>query len=104
MPRKEAMEMDRKDKYAGKQNETGGSIKVASVQALAASDPNNLKPEVLQRYLRPKIDDDLFIGDDESIPVIDMQRLLDPEFSEEEASRLKFACEEWGFFQVSLVL
>ncbi|ONK56020.1 uncharacterized protein A4U43_C10F3310 [Asparagus officinalis] len=28
-----------------------------------------------------------------------MQRLLDANFSDEEASKLKFACEEWGFFQ-----
>lgn len=87
----------------GRQSELGGSIKVDNVQALATADPGNLKPEILGRYVRSEIEQYSF-DDDENIPVIDMRRLLDPKFSDEETSKLKFACEEWGFFQVSPVL
>lgn len=93
------MAMDADEEYAGMQNELGGSIKVDNVQALAASHPCNLKPEILERYIRPEIEND-FVTDNQIIPVVDMQRLFDLNLSEDEASKLKFACEEWGFFQL----
>jgi len=56
----------------------------------------------MERYIRPEMNgDDIFSGDSsEEIPVIDMSRLMDEMSREEEASKLKHACEEWGFFQL----
>ncbi|KAF3340472.1 S-norcoclaurine synthase 1-like protein [Carex littledalei] len=81
----------------------GGSMKTRNVQALAA-DQKKLTDEIMERYIRPEMNgDDMFSGDSsKEIPVIDLSRLMD-EMSmsrEEEASKLKHACEEWGFFQL----
>ncbi|XP_078162585.1 S-norcoclaurine synthase 1-like [Carex rostrata] len=81
----------------------GGSMKTPNVQALAA-DEKKLTVEIMERYIRPEMNGDDMFSDDssEDIPVIDMNRLMD-EMSmsrEEEASKLKHACEEWGFFQI----
>lgn len=35
------------------------------------------------------------------LPVLDLAKLIDPEFSEEEAAKLHASCQEWGFFQVT---
>ncbi|KAJ6828318.1 S-norcoclaurine synthase 1-like [Iris pallida] len=87
----------------------GGSLKVANVQALAAAaadDPNTLtRDRILNRYIRPEMDVDGLVrvdddDDDDRIPVVDLQRLVDPNSSQEEAAKLKFACEDWGFFQL----
>ncbi|TVU44224.1 hypothetical protein EJB05_03660 [Eragrostis curvula] len=82
----------------------GGSLPVPNVQELAAR-PGDLTPPVLDRYLR---DADVIVevlsnSNDAaaSVPVVDLGRLLhDPELYDEEAAKLKSACEEWGFFQV----
>ncbi|KAF3341851.1 S-norcoclaurine synthase 1 [Carex littledalei] len=57
----------------------------------------------MERYIRPEMNsDDMFSGDSsKEIPVIDMSRLLDEMSREEEASKLKHACQEWGFFQIN---
>jgi non-haem dioxygenase in morphine synthesis N-terminal len=80
----------------------GGSMKVANVQALAA-DQEKLTTKILERYIRPEMNDDaMFSGDiSEEIPVIDLSKLMDEISREEEASKLKHACEDWGFFQVT---
>lgn len=78
----------------------GSSLTVPNVQALAES---GHLTEVPDRYIRPEIltGDDVFPASVEvNIPVLDMERLLDPESSEEEAAKLHMACEEWGFFQL----
>ncbi|KAK3157120.1 hypothetical protein QOZ80_2AG0116440 [Eleusine coracana subsp. coracana] len=58
--------------------------------------------EIPERYVRPEIKADAVIFDDVgcNLPVIDMSRLLNPEFSEEETAKLGSACEQWGFFQL----
>ena len=80
----------------------GGSMKTRNVQALVA-DQKKLTDEIMERYIRPEMNgDDMFSGDSsKEIPVIDMSRLMDEMSGEEEASKLKHACEDWGFFQVS---
>jgi non-haem dioxygenase in morphine synthesis N-terminal len=80
----------------------GCSMKAANVQALA-SDQEKLTAEILERYIRPEMnDDDMFSADiSEEIPVIDLGKLMDEISGEEEASKLKRACEDWGFFQVN---
>ena len=97
------MEMD-----DAKPRDLGGSLPVPNVQDLAAH-PDHLTPAVLHRYLRPRPNTDEAAGagahdDKEGVPVVDLGRILDPELAEEEAAKLKFACEDWGFFQASTVL
>lgn len=78
----------------------GKTIPVRNVQALATN-AAELTAEAIERYIRPeRISDVVVDGNSDSIPVIDLGRLLDPQTSEQEAAGLKFACEEWGFFQV----
>lgn len=71
-----------------------------SVQVVADTIRNT--DEVPERYIRPEIKADIVVADAVgcNLPVIDMSRLLDPEFSEEETVKLGSACEQWGFFQV----
>ncbi|TVU31703.1 hypothetical protein EJB05_23401, partial [Eragrostis curvula] len=71
-----------------------------SVQVVADTIRNNGK--VPERYVRPEIKADAVIVNAEgyNLPIIDMSRLLNPEFSEEEIAKLGSACEHWGFFQL----
>ncbi|KAI3855847.1 hypothetical protein MKW92_037213 [Papaver armeniacum] len=81
----------------------GVSLLAPSVQELAKQS----LAEVPARYIR---DDQETLGDnvtvtstiDQSVPVIDLQKLLspDPIIGELELERLHSACKEWGFFQV----
>ena len=78
----------------------GASLPVANVQALAASKDLT---EIPHRYVRSDADaaDNFVYTGDEEIPVVDLRRLLGPATFEDETEKLKFACEEWGFFQVT---
>ncbi|XP_008802804.2 S-norcoclaurine synthase 1-like [Phoenix dactylifera] len=80
--------------------ESVGSLPVANVQALAAASSG--LSEVPPRYLRPEAESDPVTGDGGSleIPVIDMNRLLQPQSSRDESAKLNLACEQWGFFQL----
>ena len=71
-----------------------------SVQAVTATIHDS--GEVPKRYIRTEIQADPVIADAEgyTLPTIDMSRLLNPEFSEDESAKLGSACEHWGFFQV----
>ncbi|GJM87619.1 hypothetical protein PR202_ga03591 [Eleusine coracana subsp. coracana] len=81
--------------------ELATTIPVRNVQALAACSPDELTAEVIERYIRPDIDHDaVVVGDYGKVPVVDLSRLLSKEFVQEETSKLMFACEEWGFFQL----
>ncbi|CAL5089421.1 unnamed protein product [Urochloa decumbens] len=80
----------------------GNTIPVRNVQALVES-AAELTAEAIEQYIRPAmVDDKVALGDcdTESIPVIDLGKHLDAQSSQQEAARLKSACEEWGFFQV----
>ncbi|KAF7025155.1 hypothetical protein CFC21_037383 [Triticum aestivum] len=84
----------------------GGSLPVPNVQALAArTDELALTPTLLRRYVRPQpntvdLRPDAPAGaEQEHVPVIDLGRLL-AGGRDEEAARLRSACEDWGFFQV----
>lgn len=74
-----------------------------NVQVVADSIRNT--GDVPERYVRPEIKAEAVIFDveDYDLPVIDMSRLLNPEFSKEETVKLGFACEHWGFFQVRIL-
>ncbi|EES08209.1 S-norcoclaurine synthase 1 [Sorghum bicolor] len=80
----------------------GGSLPVPNVQDLAARPADELTPPVLHRYIRDDADVDADANGDAaaSVPVVDLARLLDPSHGEQEAAKLKAACEDWGFFQV----
>lgn len=75
-----------------------GSLPVPSVQAMVATGGHAPVPP--SRYLRPELATDVVVADDgdatATIPIIDFQRLDDPE----ESARLHAACQDWGFFQV----
>ena len=80
----------------------GGSLPVPNVQALEAA-AFELIP---QRYLRPEIEHDELVLDQEvacGIPVIDLSLLLDPLDSRGEMIKFESACANWGFLQVSLI-
>ncbi|KAI3923910.1 hypothetical protein MKW98_012699 [Papaver atlanticum] len=81
----------------------GGSLFVPSVQELAKQS----FAELPARYIRNDLG--LLITNlsdvsliDQTVPVIDLQKLLSPEpiVGELELERLHSACKEWGFFQV----
>lgn len=70
-----------------------------SVQEMVAATG---KAEVPPRYHRPEAMKEAVADSvDAQIPIIDFGRLLDPDASSEESSRLHRACQDWGFFQVS---
>jgi hypothetical protein len=77
------------------------TIPVRNVQALAACNIDELTPEALDKYIRPDINQDAVLEEhSDELPVVDLARLFNPDSWEEEAAKLSFACEEWGFFQV----
>jgi len=73
------------------------SLPVRNVQDLAAC-PEEMTAQNLERYIRPDIG--VLVEKSSEVPVIDLGKLFNPRFVEEEAARLRFACEDWGFFQV----
>ncbi|KAJ0961986.1 hypothetical protein J5N97_029814 [Dioscorea zingiberensis] len=83
----------------------GKSIRVEKVQALADMIGGG-GGEIPEIYIRPELDvgltDQEAAIDDHNLPVIHMNRLLDPSFSvsTEESAKLDYACKEWGFFQL----
>ncbi|KAF8731782.1 hypothetical protein HU200_015720 [Digitaria exilis] len=74
------------------------SLPVRNVQDLAC--PEGLTEETL-RYIRLDIQEDEVLAEQYSeVPVIDLGKLFNPNFAEEESARLRFACEDWGFFRL----
>ncbi|KAJ1297070.1 hypothetical protein BS78_01G349800 [Paspalum vaginatum] len=83
-----------------------GSLPVTNVQALAENFNNNGVDDDLQvpqRYLtkEPSAEEVVAGGDSNCvIPVIDLNRLVDPRSSSSECAKLVSACRHWGFFQL----
>ncbi|KAF8728086.1 hypothetical protein HU200_018665 [Digitaria exilis] len=80
---------------------TTGSLPVANVQALAET-CNRSNDKIPERYVRKEVRSEELIaghGSTSAIPVIDLNKLLDPQ-SLEECVKLASACENWGFFQL----
>ncbi|KAM0935579.1 putative (S)-norcoclaurine synthase [Dioscorea sansibarensis] len=78
-----------------------GSLPVDNVQALAASLTSS--DHIPTRYIRPEAESEPVIipGDaEDEIPVIDFHKLLAPELTDAESSKLHLACQDWGFFQL----
>jgi non-haem dioxygenase in morphine synthesis N-terminal len=79
-------------------------IQVESVQTLA-SNLGGSSHEVPDQYIRPEVEADTVVEKGSfDLPVIDLARLRDPQFSEAEIAKLSYACAEWGFFQVGSLL
>ena len=81
---------------------TIGSISVPNVQELAGT-CNGTDEEIPERYIRPEVSSDEVIKNnhgDMSIPIIDLDKLISPQSSQEECVKLISACQYWGFFQV----
>jgi hypothetical protein len=77
------------------------TIPVRNVQDLAAYDAGELTADALERYIRPDIDKDAVLYEHSGeLPVVDLGRLNPQHWEEEAAAKLRYACEEWGFFQV----
>uniref|UniRef100_A0A2C9UE38 Fe2OG dioxygenase domain-containing protein n=2 Tax=Manihot esculenta TaxID=3983 RepID=A0A2C9UE38_MANES len=89
-----------KKSMESKGGSVGSSLLVPCVQELAKEHLVTVPP----RYIRPDQDHPIVAaGDDASlleVPVIDMQRLHDPESMDSELAKLHSACKEWGFFQL----
>ncbi|TVU01642.1 hypothetical protein EJB05_52894 [Eragrostis curvula] len=83
--------------------EAGGYLPVPNVQALAQT-YNTSEEQVPERYIRDEegADEVIVDGPDTSfaIPIIDLNKLLDPRSSKDECAKLGSACEQWGFFQL----
>lgn len=78
----------------------GASLPVPKVQAFVEASELCQIPE---RYIRPEAQSDPAIqANNEKLPIIDLELLSNPEFCDEEHAKLDLACQEWGFFQVSL--
>ena len=73
------------------------SLPVPSVQELAIQKLD----KVPLRYVRDDLDQTTPSNPSLRVPLIDMNRLVNPEFHEKELQKLHFACQEWGVFQVS---
>ncbi|KAL6642460.1 hypothetical protein ACP70R_020641 [Stipagrostis hirtigluma subsp. patula] len=85
----------------GRIAQAAATIPVRNVQALAACGADKLTADELERYIRPDIDQDAVLDEHHGeVPMVDLGRLLNPESFEDEAAKLRFACEEWGFFQL----
>ncbi|PAN43946.1 hypothetical protein PAHAL_9G005000 [Panicum hallii] len=90
---------------SSKPRNLGGSLPVPNVQHLAAAE---LTAPVLHRYLRDADADAPALSStnaaaaaaSSSVPVVDLARLLDPAHADEEAARLRAACQDWGFFHL----
>lgn len=78
------------------------SLPVPNVQALAET-CNRPDEEIPERYIRVQEGAEEVIGDHDissAIPIIDVNKLLDPLSSKEECAKLGSACKQWGFFQI----
>nr|CAB3456227.1 unnamed protein product [Digitaria exilis] len=94
------MEMEAPISSEGRWSRVASSLPVRNVQDLAECG-EELKSETLQRYIQMDVPDcEVLVERSGEVPVIDLGRLLDPQFAEQEADRLRFACEDWGFFQL----
>ena len=81
----------------------GKSIIVPSVQQLSKEPIINIPA----RYVRDDQEDPLIVSHDSSlpsVPVIDLERLDVEDCMNSELDRIHFACKDWGFFQVCMVL
>ncbi|KAJ1297067.1 hypothetical protein BS78_01G349600 [Paspalum vaginatum] len=81
------------------------SLPVANVQALADTCNNGADEQLPERYLskEPSAEEEVVAAGDDStcaIPVIDLDRLVDPRSSSSECAKLVSACHHWGFFQL----
>jgi hypothetical protein len=79
----------------------GTTLPVRNVQALASSAADELTADTIERYIQPDIDTHPVLAEhSDDVPVVDLAKLLNADTGEAEAAKLRFACEEWGFFQV----
>ncbi|KAM0865219.1 hypothetical protein ACQ4PT_043436 [Festuca glaucescens] len=79
----------------------GSSLAVRNVQDLVSSAADELTADMIERYIQPDIDAHAVLAEhSDEVPVIDLGKLVNAETVEAETAKLKFACEEWGFFQV----
>ncbi|XP_025876450.2 2-oxoglutarate-dependent dioxygenase 11-like isoform X2 [Oryza sativa Japonica Group] len=64
---------------------------------------NGSDEQIPERYIRTEATCEEVISNyhgDMAIPIIDLNKLLSPQSSEEECVKLRSACQYWGFFQL----
>ncbi|CAN6180390.1 unnamed protein product [Urochloa humidicola] len=94
------MEMEAPRSCETRWSRVASSLPVRNVQGLATCS-EGLTEETLKRYIRLDMQDDEVLAEQSGeVPVIDLGKLFNPDFAEEESTRLRFACEDWGFFQL----
>ncbi|EPS65204.1 hypothetical protein M569_09574, partial [Genlisea aurea] len=78
------------------------SLLVPNVQELAKTKPTAVPPRYVRSDLPPPASSSSSSSiDDASVPIIDFQKLSDPNHADSELRLLHEACREWGFFQVT---
>ncbi|PAN48519.1 hypothetical protein PAHAL_9G387300 [Panicum hallii] len=79
-------------------------LPVPNVQALAQTyNGGSSDEQIPERYIRVEEAAEEVIGGRDissAIPIIDLNKLLDPLSSKEERAKLGSACNQWGFFQL----
>ncbi|RCV10211.1 hypothetical protein SEVIR_2G097000v4 [Setaria viridis] len=94
------MEMETPRSSETRWSRVASSLPVRNVQDLATC-CEGLTEETLKRYIRLDTQDNEVLSEQSGeVPVIDLGKLFNPDFAEEESARLRFACEDWGFFQI----
>jgi hypothetical protein len=92
------MEAPNSSAVGSRWSKLGTTLPVRNVQALAADE---LTADTIERYIHPDIDAHTVLAEhSDDVPVIDLGKLSSPGSVESEIEKLRFACEEWGFFQV----
>ena len=78
-------------------------IQAESVQVLA-SNFGASSSKVPDQYIMPEVETCSSVAEKGSfeLPIIDLAKLRDPQFSQAEIAKLGCACGEWGFFQVGI--
>jgi hypothetical protein len=84
--------------------------KIKNPSLLVPSVKELIKEKILtvpQRYIQSQNEQLVNINEGDhsilQIPVIDMKKLLSPEYGSSELCKLHLACKDWGFFQVSFL-
>ncbi|KAK1307250.1 S-norcoclaurine synthase 1 [Acorus calamus] len=74
------------------------SLPVPNVQVLSSQKLTEIPNQYIhpEREAEPVLDGHLQL----EIPTVDLSKLLDQWFSEEESKKLHLACQEWGFFHL----
>lgn len=76
-------------------------LPVPSVQELAIQQPEAVPPRYIRDHVVGDVDHVITVNpSSDRVPLIDMNKLVDPDSQDAELRRLHSACKHWGLFQV----